>query len=113
MPGHLVRDTRASLARALGHAGRLTRRYASGAPPAPLEASASRRRQGPPPPVPRHPRYPEPLSDLPVAGPGLDQFRRLKPQLLPPGTPRSGQPAAIGIPHDTGIPRSASDDQRP
>ena len=30
MPGHLVRDTRASLARALGHAGRLTRRYVSG-----------------------------------------------------------------------------------
>jgi hypothetical protein len=26
---------------------------------------------------------------------------------------RSGQPAAIGIPHDTGMPRSASDDQRP
>ena len=30
MPRHLVRDTRASLARALGHAGRLTRRYVSG-----------------------------------------------------------------------------------
>jgi hypothetical protein len=30
MPGHLVRDTRASLARSLGHAGRLTRRYVSG-----------------------------------------------------------------------------------
>ena len=30
MPGHLTRDTRASLARALGHASRLTRRYASG-----------------------------------------------------------------------------------
>jgi hypothetical protein len=30
MPGRLVRDTRAALARALGHAGRLTRRYASG-----------------------------------------------------------------------------------
>ena len=30
MPGHLVRDTRTSLARALGHAGRLTRRYVSG-----------------------------------------------------------------------------------
>ena len=30
MPGHLVRDTRASLARALGHAGRLTRRHVSG-----------------------------------------------------------------------------------
>ena len=30
MPGHLTRDTRTSLARALGHAGRLTRRYASG-----------------------------------------------------------------------------------
>ena len=30
MPGRLVRDTRASLARALRHAGRLTRRYASG-----------------------------------------------------------------------------------
>lgn len=29
MPGHLVRDTRASLARALGRAGGLTRRYAS------------------------------------------------------------------------------------
>ena len=27
---HLARDTRASVARALGHAGRLTRRYASG-----------------------------------------------------------------------------------
>jgi hypothetical protein len=30
MPGHPVRDTRASLARSLGHAGRLTRRYVSG-----------------------------------------------------------------------------------
>ena len=30
MPGHLGRDTRASLARALGHAGRVTRRYVSG-----------------------------------------------------------------------------------
>jgi len=30
MPGHLVRDTRASVARALGHAGRLTGRYVSG-----------------------------------------------------------------------------------
>ncbi len=30
MPGQLVRDTRASLARALGHACRLTRRYVSG-----------------------------------------------------------------------------------
>jgi hypothetical protein len=30
MPGHLTRDTRSSLARALGHARRLARRYASG-----------------------------------------------------------------------------------
>ena len=30
MPGHRVRDTRTSAARALGHAGRLTRRYVSG-----------------------------------------------------------------------------------
>ena len=30
MPGHLVRDARASLARALGHAGKLTRRSVSG-----------------------------------------------------------------------------------
>ena len=30
MFGHLVRDTRAALARVLGHAGSLTRRYASG-----------------------------------------------------------------------------------
>ena len=30
MPGHLTRDARTSLARALGHAGRLTRRYVSG-----------------------------------------------------------------------------------
>jgi hypothetical protein len=30
MPRHLTRDTRTSLARALGHAGRLTRRYVSG-----------------------------------------------------------------------------------
>ncbi len=30
MPGHLTRDTRTSAARALGHAGRLTRRYVSG-----------------------------------------------------------------------------------
>ena len=30
MPGHPVRDTRASLARSPGHAGRLTRRYVSG-----------------------------------------------------------------------------------
>jgi Clp amino terminal domain, pathogenicity island component len=30
MPGHLTRDTRTSLARALGHASRLTRRYVSG-----------------------------------------------------------------------------------
>ena len=30
MPGHLVRDTRTSLARAVGHAGRLTRRHVSG-----------------------------------------------------------------------------------
>ena len=30
MPGHLIRDTRTSLARALGHAYRLTRRYVSG-----------------------------------------------------------------------------------
>ena len=30
MPGHLVRGTRASLARAQGHARRLTRRYVSG-----------------------------------------------------------------------------------
>jgi hypothetical protein len=30
MPGHLTRDTRAALARALGHACRLARRYVSG-----------------------------------------------------------------------------------
>jgi hypothetical protein len=30
MPRYLIRDTRSSLARALGHAGRLTRRYVSG-----------------------------------------------------------------------------------
>jgi hypothetical protein len=30
MPRRLTRDTRTSLARALGHAGRLTRRYVSG-----------------------------------------------------------------------------------
>jgi Clp amino terminal domain, pathogenicity island component len=30
MPRHLTRDTRTSLARALGHTGRLTRRYVSG-----------------------------------------------------------------------------------
>ncbi len=30
MPGHLTRDARTSVARALGHAGRLTRRYVSG-----------------------------------------------------------------------------------
>ena len=30
MPRHLARDTRASFARALGHAGRLTRRHVSG-----------------------------------------------------------------------------------
>jgi hypothetical protein len=30
MPGHLIRDTRTSLARGLGHASRLARRYVSG-----------------------------------------------------------------------------------
>jgi len=30
----------------------------------------------PPPPVRRHPRHPEPLRDLPVAGPGLDLVSR-------------------------------------
>ena len=70
-------------------------------------------RQRPPPPVRRHPRHPEPPGDLPVAGPRLDQLRRLQPHPLPPGPLRGGQPAAIGIPHDTGIPRSASHYQRP
>ena len=65
--------------------------------------------QRPPPPVRLHPRQPEPQSDLPVTGPGLGQ---LQPHPLPPGTLRSGQPAAIAVPHNTGIRRSARHDQR-
>jgi hypothetical protein len=52
--------------------------------------------QRPPPPVRRHPRHPEPLRHLPVAGPRLDQLGRRQPPLLPAGPLGRGQPAAIG-----------------
>ena len=64
-------------------------------------------RQRPPPPVRRHPRHPEPPGHLPVAGAGLDQLRRSQPHLLAAGPFRGGQPAAIGVPHGSGIARCA------
>jgi hypothetical protein len=64
-------------------------------------------RQCPPPPVRRHPRHPEAFTYFPVAGPGLDQLRRRKPHTFPAGPLLRGQPAAIGIPHDCGMPRAA------
>ena len=36
--------------------------------------------------------------------PRLDQLRRRQPHLLAPGPLPRRQPAAIGIPHDTGVP---------
>jgi hypothetical protein len=69
------------------------------------------RRQRAAPPVRRHPRYPEPLRYLLIAGPGLDQLRRLQPHLLPASPFRRGQPAAVGISHDPGIPHPAPPDQ--
>jgi hypothetical protein len=45
----------------------------------------------------------EPPGHLPVARAGLDQLRRSQPHLLTTGPFRSGQPAAIGVPHGSGI----------
>jgi len=59
--------------------------------------------QRPPPPIRRHPRYPEPPGYRPVIGPGLDQASRRQPHLLTAGPLSRGQPATIGIPHDPGI----------
>jgi len=46
---------------------------------------------------------PEPSRDLPVAGPGLDRLRRSQPHLLAADPFCGGQPAAIGVPHGSGI----------
>jgi hypothetical protein len=67
------------------------------------------RGQGPPPPVHAHPRDPEPLRDLLVAGPGLDHLRGSQPHPLPAGPLRRVQAAAIGVPHTSGIAHQAPD----
>ena len=83
------------------------------APAAPLEASASR----PPAASARRHRFADirdsrnRLRYLPVAGPALDHLGGGQPHLLPPGPLRSGQPAAIGIPHVCGIAHRAPVDQ--
>jgi hypothetical protein len=57
------------------------------APPAPLEASIARPpAASAPATVRRHRGHPEPIRDLPVAGPSLDQLRRRQPHLLPAGS---------------------------
>jgi hypothetical protein len=43
------------------------------------------------------------LAISPVAGPGLDQLRRSQPYPLATGPFCGGQPAAIGVPHGSGI----------
>jgi hypothetical protein len=67
-------------------------------------------RQRPPPPVRRHPRHPQPPRDLTVAGPGLDHLGHFQPHLFPASPLHRGQPAATGVPHDTGI--TQTDDAR-
>ena len=71
------------------------------------------RGQRPPPPVRRHPADPEPPRHLRVAGTALDHVSRFQPHFLPAGPLLRGQPAAIGVPHDTGIPRTAGQHQTP
>jgi YD repeat-containing protein len=69
------------------------------------------RGQRPPPPVRRHPRHPQPPGNLQVTGARLDHLRRFQPHFLPAGALCRGQPAAIGIPHPSGIPRDGSQHQ--
>jgi len=82
-------------------------------PPVDLEDQqrGGQHRERPPPPVRRHPRHPEALRDLPVAGAGLDQLRRSQSHPLAAGPFRGGQPAAIGVPHASGIAHDAPLDQ--
>jgi hypothetical protein len=84
------------------------------APPAPLVAGAwAAGLQRPPPAVPDIRNTLKPPSHLLVAVPGLDPLGRLQPHPLAAGLLRGSQPAAIRIPNNTDMRRSARRDQKP